>query len=205
MGGSFSFWRFWRSRWWRTIPPYLGGIAVYLLVRSFTFERLHMPGLGLRYFVFLQNYLGAPGFAFAQSWSLCVEEHFYLLLPVAALLIGRMFGRKSFSIILPIVFFLPLVLRVTTFFALGRMPFEWYWMTHFRCDGLIAGLWLAYLFVDRRKTFDALKRPSVWLLPLAPILLVLAPNYYGQERCQFLHYWLHIFGPRICRLGAVSL
>jgi peptidoglycan/LPS O-acetylase OafA/YrhL len=129
--------------------------------------------------VFLQNYLGAAGFP--QSWSLCVEEHFYLALPVVAFLIGRLFGRESFAIILPIAFFVPLVLRVGTFLALGSMPFEWYRMTHFHCEGLVAGVWLAYLFVDRRRIFDALKRPSAWLLPLTPIMLILAPKWHGHE------------------------
>ena len=30
--GSFSFWEFWRSRWWRTLPPYFAAILVYLAV-----------------------------------------------------------------------------------------------------------------------------------------------------------------------------
>ena len=179
-GGSFSFWRFWRSRWWRTLPPYVGGMIVYLIVQELTFEWLHLPGLGFRYVVFLQNYLGAVT-GFAQSWSLCVEEHFYLLLPIVAFLIGRLFGRKTFAVILPIAFFVPLVLRVAMFLALGRLPYEWYWMTHFRCDGLIAGVWLAYLFVDHRRTFDVLKKPSACLLPLVPIILALGPRWYARE------------------------
>lgn len=185
LSGSFSFWRFWRSRWWRTLPPYAGGIVVYLIVRDFTFGRLHLPGLGFRYLGFLQNYLGSEGFP--QSWSLCVEEHFYLALPVVAFLAGRMLGRKSFVYLLPIAFFFPLVVRAATFAGPG-MPYEWYRMTHFRCEGLIAGVWLAYLHVERRSIFDALKKPSMLLLPLAPIVIALVPRPNAAE--SDAHFWI---------------
>lgn len=170
---SFSFWHFWRARWWRTLPPYIGGLAAYLLVRPLLAGARPQADLPWYYWLFLQNYLGITGYG--PTWSLCVEEHFYLALPILALLIGRVFGRDSFRIVLPIAFFVPMLLRIGTLLALGHMPKDWYWMSHFHCEGLIAGLWMAYLFVDHREKFDALKKPSMWLLPLAPIVLFILP------------------------------
>ena len=76
---------FWVRRWFRTVPPYLLGMALgfaaVYLVRSEPFD--------FRYFLFLQNYDKEMPF-YLISWSLCVEEHFYLLLPILGFAVARM-------------------------------------------------------------------------------------------------------------------
>jgi peptidoglycan/LPS O-acetylase OafA/YrhL len=73
--------RFWMRRWLRTLPPYL----LVLLVLALLFE----PGAQrvARYLLFLQcstSMFIPPGF-FPVSWSLAVEEWFYLGLPFVVL------------------------------------------------------------------------------------------------------------------------
>ena len=75
-------WRFWARRWLRTLPPYYLVLAVLALALPPGREVL------LRYFAFLQcarlEYL-EPVF-FPVSWSLAVEEWFYLGLPLVLVL-----------------------------------------------------------------------------------------------------------------------
>ena len=60
----------------RTVPPYLIALAAsYLAVYLYRGEPFD-----LGYLVFAQNYYREIPF-FLISWSLCVEEHFYLVLP----------------------------------------------------------------------------------------------------------------------------
>jgi len=165
-GESFSFWNFWRSRWWRTLPPYYAAILVYLIVRLMA----PAPGLHWYYALFLQNYLGVTGFG--PSWSLCVEEHFYLLLPVAGVVIDRTLGRRSWRYLLPAAILLPLAFRLLTPAFLKPLPAQWFWFTHLHCDGLIVGVYLAYLFVEQHEVFSALKAPLKFLLPLAPLTML---------------------------------
>ena len=173
-GGSFSFWNFWRSRWWRTLPPYFAAILVYLAVRlAYPF-----PPLRWYYALFLQNYLGITqnpiGLSgFGPSWSLCVEEHFYLLLPIIGTFIDRFWGRRAFRYLLPIAFFVPTILRFGMIAVDRNLPAQWFWFSHLHCEGLIAGVWLAYLFVDDRAAFERLKTPAKWLLPVCPMLLLI--------------------------------
>jgi len=176
---EFSFWKFWRSRWWRTLPPYAAALLFYLAIRPFYPP---FPQLPLYYIVFLQNYLGVTGFG--PSWSLCVEEHFYLCLPILVFLAVRSAGHRTLKYLLPILFFAPLVLRIGTYWIEGAMPPQWYWMTHLHCEGLIAGVWLSYLSVFDRPAFDRLKKPCRWL-PFIPVVLILALPYWNPRPLLF--------------------
>jgi peptidoglycan/LPS O-acetylase OafA/YrhL len=71
--------RFVLRRWYRTLPVYYCALLLYL-----SFPSAFHPMAAAepwRYFVFLQNMTNDPKF-FGVSWSLAIEEWFYLLLPL---------------------------------------------------------------------------------------------------------------------------
>ncbi|MEI6234862.1 MAG: acyltransferase [Planctomycetota bacterium] len=167
---DFSIRSFWMARWMRTIPPYLAALALYELARR-PYPEVGFAALPFNYVFFVQNYSGIDGFG--CTWSLCVEEHFYLALPIVALSLEYLFGRTVYRIALPVAFIAPLVLRGATVLFTGALPTDWYWMTHFHCEGLIAGVWLAYTFVTAPTDFQRLSKPARWLLPLVPVLMLI--------------------------------
>ena len=75
---------FYARRLLRTLPNYLVILAIYFLWPAFREEAPLAPLW--RYLSFTQNLGLAPGTAFSHSWSLAIEERFYVLLPAAALL-----------------------------------------------------------------------------------------------------------------------
>jgi len=174
---DFSIRSFWLARWWRTLPPYLAALGLYGVVRL-SFPDRHSPALPWTYGFFLQNYAGIHGFL--PTWSLCVEEHFYLVLPLAAWAVDRFLGRSSFRYLLPAAFFTPLLLRAATLLMTGELPRDWYFMTHLHCEGLIAGVWLAYTFVEDPEAFARLERPARKLLPLIPAMLFVLPLWTSR-------------------------
>lgn len=79
---------FWVNRWLRTLPAYVVAFAAYCLLSPATHNRLF-------YLFFAQNIITPmPGF-FSHSWSLAVEEWFYLLFPVCLITIAAATGRFS--------------------------------------------------------------------------------------------------------------
>jgi peptidoglycan/LPS O-acetylase OafA/YrhL len=83
---GFSLPVFYARRFLRTLPNYYVVLALYALWPWFR-NGLSLPPLW-EFLTFTQNINLTPGTAFSHAWSLCVEEQFYVLLPVVALLVG---------------------------------------------------------------------------------------------------------------------
>ena len=175
--GTFAFGPFWISRWWRTLPPYFAALGLHAMLAHW------IPELHVRwyYLLFLQNQLGMHGFP--PSWSLCVEEHFYLLLPILGALALSLFGRRRLVWLLPIAFFAPLAMLYGSY----RWPHFLLWrssvnqgidpgfMTQFRCEGLIGGVWLSLVFVEWPQLWIRLRTCARFLWVLLPVLLLVDP------------------------------
>ncbi len=163
--GSFTLWSFWSARWLRTLPPYIAALGLFALLQL----RFGNNAVHPYYLFFLQNYVGMDGFG--PSWSLCVEEHFYLALPLLGFVLLRIAGRRNMVWLLPLLALAPQFLR--TFAALtGGLPEHWYWRTHLHCEGLILGVWLAYVFVDRRELWQRLRLPAMTLAAIPVAILI---------------------------------
>ncbi|HEY3837427.1 MAG TPA: acyltransferase family protein, partial [Bryobacteraceae bacterium] len=71
--------RFWGRRWLRTLPLFYLFLVINLVIDT----SLGQPTTGWwRNAFFVQNFASAAGPFFVESWSLAVEEWFYLLAPV---------------------------------------------------------------------------------------------------------------------------
>lgn len=86
------------------------------------------------------------GYIQAATWSLAVEEHFYLLLPVALLLLRR----RHVPVVCAAVIVFALAFRFAAFEAWGRPGV--YYLTPSRIDGPMVGVLLAWC--TRRFTID---------------------------------------------------
>jgi peptidoglycan/LPS O-acetylase OafA/YrhL len=76
---------FWLRRWTRTLPLYYTVLFFYAVIKPVAF---HAPfgAPAWRFPVFWQNL--APLGDFVQSWSLCIEEQFYLAFPILFYVLG---------------------------------------------------------------------------------------------------------------------
>ncbi len=159
-GGRFSFRDFYMRRAFRILPAFFAVLALYLLWPDFR----EAPGMEpwWKFAGFFMNvsidYTNHA--AFSHAWSLCVEEHFYLLFPLLALALLRRPSVRVFVAVCVFTIAMGIALRTGTwlhFDALGSHR-NWfveniYYPTWNRLDGLLAGVILAVW-----KTY----RPQSW-------------------------------------------
>jgi peptidoglycan/LPS O-acetylase OafA/YrhL len=149
---------FYRRRTYRILPSYFVVLALYFLVPAWREAPRLMPLW--KFITFTMNI----GFSFdrrgfSHAWSLCVEEYFYLLLPLLVLiLMHRPSTRKTVAILVFVVLF-GIGLRA---FLITHYPDEvWtriYYPTYTRLDGLLVGVTLAIVRSFRPQWWRGLMR-----------------------------------------------
>ncbi len=83
---------FWLRRWFRTLPNY---VFIVLLLAIIHLTIGHQINQLYLFPLFLQNFLVADNSFFIESWSLAVEEWFYLLTPLLIYIFIRGFKLKA--------------------------------------------------------------------------------------------------------------
>lgn len=174
--------RFLIRRGFKIYPLYYLSYIIYLiqLVRHRPFEWIYF--LGDMFFV--QNYVLGWGYAMGASWSLAVEEHFYLVLVFVAWLLFN-FKRKKQpcrkhpvnpAVVLYLVMALCLVCRIVVNLAFPNNITAHHTNTHLRMDSLLAGVLVSYWYHFKRdlleKNMSAIKRAT---LPVCLLCLSFTP------------------------------
>lgn len=165
--------QFFARRAFRVLPAYLVVLAFYFSVPAIR----ESPGIQplWQFLTFTQNlfpdYFRAR--AFSHAWSLCIEEHFYLLLPPVVWLLARKPSARKVVVVAGAAFIGGMLLRawiwendVAPFLHVregegnffDRFIENIYNPTYTRLDGLLAGVMLAVV-----KGF----RPGWWLWALS--------------------------------------
>jgi peptidoglycan/LPS O-acetylase OafA/YrhL len=129
----------------------------------------------------VQNYF--PGI-WPQDWSLAVEEHFYIALPILLWLLDRLRRAQADPFrALPTIFMtvatLEIVLRTATTWHLTTASTELRYLcpSHLRIDALLFGVLLSYYRRFQPDKFDQLRRGGspFAVMGIAAVLLVLIP------------------------------
>lgn len=177
-GGKEYFRAFYARRALRILPLYYL-LLVFVLVVLPRFAHLKAADFAdasshqWTYWLFLSNFKNALEGDFghpmlAVTWSLAIEEQFYLLWPLVVLLAGP----RGLRWLCPIVASGALVCRLTLSTAVGADPVALYTLTPCRLDGLALGALVAALVYEGWRP----DRFAKWFAPFAALayLVVLA-------------------------------
>ena len=176
-GRSPDFKRFFTRRLLRTLPAFLAILVVYFALPAWR-ERTVIQPLW-QFLSFTQNLFIhlIPPKAFSHAWSLCVEEQFYILFPLALFGLRRRASGSTVVLLLAGVCVAGMVLRGTLWLNMVSRPlgdlrgtpdvpayFEWiYYPTWSRLDGLLAGIALALIRLFRPLWWQGLEARSGWV------------------------------------------
>ena len=185
---SINYYRsFYARRLFRIVPLYFCFLSFFLLLillsrstnNGLISNYISTPFSPVVYFLFIQNFFMSAydnlGFIWATpTWSLAVEEHFYMLAP----LLIRLGSRRILPIICACTVVAALSLRVVliAYFHTSWIPV--YVVTPAHMDPLFVGVFVAWLAVDesRREWVGgriAVFRTSFWILACMMILIIL--------------------------------
>lgn len=142
--------RFYIKRAFRILPPFGFVLALYVLFPGAR-ERESLPPLW-KFLTFTQN-IGldvAAHRTFSHAWSLCIEEQFYLVLPLCLSVIAFAKVRDGTARTIGVLMVLGVFVRLLSFRLLAKDQSGWmewiYYPTQTRLDGLLVGVFIAWLF-----------------------------------------------------------
>ncbi len=206
---------FYARRLLRTLPNYFVMLAIYFLWPAWG---EHAPLAPLwRYLSFTQNLGLAPGTAFSHSWSLAIEEQFYLLLPALALIGAALRLRMPVAwVFIACVVIGGMLLRAELWSARVHAQqygiYFYYKLIYYaslcRLDELVAGVGLALLKnqhpgIWTRLTLHGNRALATGLVVTAATFWLFLDNHYGFAATVF-GYPLLALGFGLLILAALS-
>lgn len=176
----------------------LMGFTVLLAILRHQHVPLHALASEL---LFVQNY--GPSM-WNHTWSLAVEEHFYLLLAFGLFVLAERRSTNPFTLIpaaFIIIALLSLSLRIATDFRSVYSHKTHLFPSHLRLDGLFFGVLLSYVYHRDAIRFLSFAARFRYLLAGVGVLLLLPAFCYPLETTPFLF----TYGLSLFYLGSGSL
>lgn len=188
---------FYIRRWLRTLPLYYIILFANYCFTKYGFIREDLSKFNWKFFVFLQNFSQPFSGFFWESWSLSIEEWFYLITPIVLLIFLR-FLRPKYA-------FLCSALLLIAFAIFQRWQYscilnvnEEMWDNYFRklvllrVDSIAVGLLTAWLFVYHSTLFS---RPRFIYLFMGLLGIYLLQTNSFSINSHFMKIWYYLFVP----------
>jgi peptidoglycan/LPS O-acetylase OafA/YrhL len=190
---------FWFRRWFRTLPAFWFTLLLNLTLYFFlnlqnlsikdTFKLMFLKEKLWQYFFFFQNLTSNMiSRFFPETWSLSVEEWFYLSLPIILLFSLKSSLKPYKAILLSIIIIITLPTLARYFFS--DIHLKWNWLSTrmvvvMRLDGIGLGVLMAFIKYYKPIFWD--KLASLKLLIYLGIFIFYASFYIIHENYYYFN------------------
>lgn len=163
---------FWKKRWLRTLPNYYLILLANIIFVKFYVAPGDLNSFSWKFFIFIHNFYSGFADFFLESWSLSIEEWFYIFAPlILFVLIKWLPLKKAFLVTVLILIVVPVFLR---FMKYNPNGFDWFWtdsevrkVVVMRLDAIGYGLlaaWVAFYYAG------FWKKCRFWFIALSVLL-----------------------------------
>lgn len=177
-----SLFSFWKRRWFRTLPNYYLILLLNYLLVKFSIINGDINQADWTFLVFMQNFSSPFVDFFWESWSLSIEEWFYILFPLVLVTALRISGTRNFrsTSLIVILFFItaPLIYR----YSISDMDVDAFWydvnfrkVVITRLDSIMYGVLMAWFKFYHERTFHKLRIP-MFITGIVIIYAVILPE-----------------------------
>lgn len=179
---------FWKRRWFRTLPNYYLILLVNILLVKLHALDGNLNEFSWKYFFFMHNFWSSCPAFFPESWSLSVEEWFYIFTPFLLFGLRKILPLKqSFLITILILIAAPILFR---YFRYQPQNMEWYWTDNeirkvalMRLDAIGYGLLAAWLAFYCKEFW---KKCRFWFLGLALVLHFIMDRFNASTNMVYI-------------------
>lgn len=188
---------FWIKRWFRTLPNYIFVLISCIILYCFiplSSEAGNNPVSTYKYFIFIQNFFSGGLLFFPESWSLSIEEWFYISFPIVLTLFAIAFKKseKRKYVLLTCILIFIIGGTLIRSFEVTNMDLNAIkmslWNDNFRTvilmrlDAIIYGVLMAFIKIYLPTTFT--KYRYLFLI-LGVAILIVAFKLYFYPSAQF--------------------
>ncbi|MCX2585303.1 acyltransferase family protein [Pedobacter sp. MR22-3] len=206
------------KRFFRILPPYLFTLLLYIYIPVFR-EKETLPPIW-KFLTFTQNYgldVIHKG-TFSHAWSLCIEEQFYLLLPLSLGVLIRIKGFSYLKLGIMLLLLISIFIRAFSWYEIIlphlNSPDFWkqwyqyiYYPTYTRLDGLAIGVLIGHLY-QYSKPFKKMLDTKGNLLLLTGMIAISFSFWFCQDQtlasASILGFSLVAISYGIILIGAIS-
>lgn len=168
---------FWTRRWFRTIPTYFLILTI-LIFTGFLFHGGISGVNPVPYYFFIQNFNYPNPAFFPESWTLSVEEWFYLIIPTALFILAGLFKlsiKKSILSVIIAIIIGSIAIRLYKYsvhppVSMAEWDIFFRKVVITRLDSLVFGVLGAYIAFFHREVWVRYKK----LLFIVGLLLLLS-------------------------------